>query len=116
MSIIDKIAYQFPPRLSNSPDMPEIVKQRLRQNHFVLVALFQNSQEMKFTLSIAYNTTPNKLLEQILHKKSLATGSKTHNDRLSDYIIKVCGHDEYIFGDYPLTQFLYIRDTISDNL
>lgn len=34
-------------------------------------------------------------------------GEQTH-----DYVLKVCGRDEYLVGDYEMIQFQYIQDAL----
>lgn len=104
----EKLLYQFPPRLAKNADLSDTVKSRLRNNQFVLVAKFEND-ETAFTFIVPYQTTPHKLLDIILAKKNLNLKRK---DRASDYILKISGQDEYLFGEFPLVQFLYIQDTL----
>ncbi|GAB0088558.1 phosphatidylinositol 4,5-bisphosphate 3-kinase catalytic subunit delta isoform [Sergentomyia squamirostris] len=116
MTWTDKVLYQFPPRLASSREIPETVRVRFRNDHFVLVAKFENQEaETSFTFSVRYDMTPHKLLDTILTKKALTTNKQLIRDRVSDYILKVCGQDEFLFGEYPLVQFLYIQDTLSRN-
>lgn len=113
MTWAEKLLYQFPPRVANSPDMPETVKGRLRNDHFVLVVKFEND-ETSFTFNVRYDKLPQELLDLVLAKKAL-TMNKRH-DRASDYVLKIAGRDEYLFGYYPLVQFLYIQVIILINL
>lgn len=110
MSWTEKLLYQFKPRIAASRDLPETVRGRLRNDHFVLVAKFEN-EETSFTFNVPYHITPHKLLDMVLTKKALTTNKR--QDRASDYILKISGQDEYIFGDYPLIQFIYIQDMLS---
>lgn len=34
----------------------------------------------------------------------------------SNYVLKVCGREEYLFGDFPLIQFQYIQEMLSRDL
>lgn len=34
-------------------------------------------------------------------------------EKPSDYVLKVCGQDEYLVGDHPLIDFQYIQDSLS---
>lgn len=111
MTLVEKLAYQYPLRLASCTEIPENVKKRLRNDHFVLVAKFHNDETSSFTFNVPYYITPAKMLDMVLAKKALTMNAK--GDRASDYILKVCGQDEYLFGDYPLVQFLYIQDTLS---
>lgn len=55
---------------------------------------------------------PTELLENILEKK--AQKLKIDNEKVAEYVLKVCGRDEYLLEDYPLIQFQYIQDCISE--
>lgn len=111
MTWADKMLYQYPPRLASTPEISDTVKTRLRNDHFVLVAKFHNNEISSFTFNVLYSITPLKMIEMVLNKKALTTNAKS--DRISDYILKVCGQDEYLFGDHPLIQFHYVQDTLS---
>lgn len=106
----EKMLYQFPPRIANTADLPETVRGRLRNDHFVLVAKFENDVT-SFTFNVHYHTKPQQLLDTVLNKKALTTNRR--HDRYTEYILKISGQDEYLYGDYPLVQFLYIQDTLS---
>nr|CAD7450382.1 unnamed protein product [Timema bartmani] len=43
-SWIEKVIYQFPPRLAKSPDLPQSVMTRLRDGNFVLMTKFENTE------------------------------------------------------------------------
>uniref|UniRef100_A0A336MQM4 phosphatidylinositol 3-kinase n=1 Tax=Culicoides sonorensis TaxID=179676 RepID=A0A336MQM4_CULSO len=111
MTLAEKLAYQYPLRLATTTELPENVKIRLRNDHFVLVAKFHNDETSSFTFNVPYYITPAKMLDMILTKKALTMNAK--GDRAADYILKVCGQDEYLYGEHPLVQFLYIQDTLS---
>nr|UIB01655.1 phosphatidylinositol-4,5-bisphosphate 3-kinase catalytic subunit alpha/beta/delta [Propylea japonica] len=57
---------------------------------------------------------PTKFLEIVLTKK--ATIFNTKNERPSDYVLKVCGRDDFIMGEEPLINFQYIQDSLSYGL
>lgn len=108
--------YQYPPRIANNREIPETVCARFRDNKFVLVAKFEKVEaEASFTFQIQCDHTPNQVIEQILAKRALLTKKQFTRNRTRDYILKVCGQDEYLLGEYPIVQFLYIQDTLSRN-
>lgn len=47
----------------------------------------------------------------ILNKK--ATSFNIKGEKASDYVLKVCGQDEYLVGDYELIQYQYIQDCVA---
>lgn len=55
--------------------------------------------------------TPHKLLVTILNKKAITLNSR--GEHPSDFVLKVCGQEEFLVGDYPIIQFLYIQETLS---
>lgn len=87
MTWADKMMYQYPPRLASTPEIPDTVKTRLRNDHFVLVAKFHNNEISSFTFNVHYAITPLKMIEMVLNKKALQMNAKS--DRVSDYILKV---------------------------
>nr|CAD7401329.1 unnamed protein product [Timema poppensis] len=108
-SWIEKVIYQFPPRLAKSSDLPQSVMTRLRDGNFVLMTKFENT-ETSFTFNISYTMTPLQLLRIILNKKTIMLNSQ--GERPEDFVLKVCGREEYFVGDYPIIQYLYIQETL----
>lgn len=64
-----------------------------------------------FTFSVALQTKPVQLISQILTKKALNLNTK--GEHVSEYVLKVCGQEEYLVGDYPLVRFVYIQEALS---
>lgn len=67
-----------------------------------------------FTFNVSLTTTPDQLLMQIIKKRALTL--KTKNEVCSDFILKVCGREEYIVGLHALIDFAYVQDSLSQNL
>lgn len=113
-SWLERLYYQFPPRLADPGlELPQNVTSRLRDGSFVLVTRFENN-ETSFTFNVSYNTKPQQLVAQILNKKSLTLA--TSGEQAQNYVLKVCGQDEYLVGDVPLIQFLYVQEMIARDL
>ncbi|XP_034485967.1 phosphatidylinositol 4,5-bisphosphate 3-kinase catalytic subunit delta isoform isoform X2 [Drosophila innubila] len=106
-----RLLYEHPLRLANSTAMPELIRQRHPTSAFLIVVKNENDQST-FTLSVLEHDTPYTLIENTLQKMNRS--QMKMNDRANDYILKVSGRDEYLFGDHPLIQFLYIQETLSD--
>ncbi|KAH8381475.1 hypothetical protein KR093_005397 [Drosophila rubida] len=106
-----RLLYEHPLRLANSTAMPELIRQRHPTSAFLIVVKNENDQST-FTLSVLEHDTPLQLIENTLQKMNRS--QMKMNDRATDYILKVSGRDEYLFGDHPLIQFLYIQETLSD--
>uniref|UniRef100_A0A1A9UYY3 Phosphatidylinositol-4,5-bisphosphate 3-kinase n=1 Tax=Glossina austeni TaxID=7395 RepID=A0A1A9UYY3_GLOAU len=106
----EKLLYENPMRLANTPVMPQIIKARLRNSNFLIVVKLEND-ETSFTIQVNENHTPKTLIDSALSK--VRKSQIKVSDRASDYILKVRGRDEYLFGDYPLIQFIYIQESLS---
>lgn len=108
----EKILYQYPPKLAKNSEIPYAVKPLLRENdEFQIVAKLPNENISTITLQVPCFINPKQLLEQIILKKQ--SKLKNYRGKIDDYILKICGQEEYIFGDHPLIQFLYIQDRLS---
>lgn len=106
-----RLLYEHPLRLANSTTMPELIRQRHPSSAFLIAVKNENDQST-FTLSVVENDTPLSLIDSTLQKMNRS--QMKMNDRAADYILKVSGRDEYLFGDHPLIQFLYIQEALSD--
>lgn len=112
MTLKEKILYQYPPKLANLNEIPVQVKSVLRDdNKFQIVAKLVSENFSTITLQVCCFLNPTQLLEKIIQKKQLKL--KNFRGKIDDYILKICGQEEYIFGDFPLIQFLYIQDRLS---
>ncbi len=56
-------------------------------------------------LSAYPNEKVPSLLEKAVRRFNRALGPDKTPAEAGDYILKVCGLDEYLLGDYPLIQF-----------
>lgn len=123
---------QFPPRLANSPDPPRTLGNRMTSDFFILTSKFEDTDvnipflsnllrkykhndivnfQTTFTFSVSYNITPLLLLKTILAKR--ATAMNTRGEQPSEFILRICGREDYIYGEYPFIQFLYIQETLA---
>lgn len=69
--------------------------------------------QVTFTFQISHDTTPNQLIVLILNKRASRQISRGQTEEAKDFILKVCGQEEYLLGDYPLIQFSYIQDCLA---
>ncbi|XP_015181948.1 PREDICTED: phosphatidylinositol 4,5-bisphosphate 3-kinase catalytic subunit delta isoform [Polistes dominula] len=112
-SSMEKIQYQYPLRLAPTPEIPKNIECRLKDGNLVLVTKFRNS-ETSFTFQIPHSITPYELLVLILNKR--ANTMMLRGEHPNDFILKVCGQEEYLIGEYPLIQFNYIQDCLAKDI
>ncbi|XP_015119435.1 phosphatidylinositol 4,5-bisphosphate 3-kinase catalytic subunit delta isoform [Diachasma alloeum] len=108
----ERVHYQYPSRLAQTPAIPKNIESRLKDGNIVLVTKFENT-EVTFTFQISHDTTPYQLIVLILNKRASRQISRGEREVASDFILKVCGQEEYLIGDYPLIQFSYIQDCLA---
>lgn len=107
------LMYQYPPRLAKNINIPQAVRGRFNNDKFMIVSRSENDANSSFTHEVFYSLTPTQILKKILMKMSHTT-NKPH-ERFEDYILKICGQDEYIFGEEQIIQFLHVQDVLSSN-
>lgn len=102
MNLQQKLTYQFPPRLANTKEIPDFVK----GNEIMLTARYENfeNEDNLVTFKVPLDLPPHEVLNIIFRKNAF---KKKKED--TAYILKVYGQDEYIYGDYPIIQFLYVQ-------
>lgn len=108
MTRMERIAYQYPAKLVSGAHVPEPISRRLTNGDFCVVAI---STDMQLTVKVPCRATPDEVLKRILKKQN---PSKARNENSStEYILKVCGREEYIYGAHPMISFQYVQDCLS---
>lgn len=108
-----RLLYQYPPRLAKSINIPQSVRGRFQNNKFMIVSRSENDANSSFTHEVYHELSPTLILNKILMKISHTTNKPLYNN--DEYILKICGQDEYIFGENQIIQFLHIQDVLSAN-
>ncbi|XP_062699657.1 phosphatidylinositol 4,5-bisphosphate 3-kinase catalytic subunit beta isoform-like [Aedes albopictus] len=109
MNRMQRIAYQYPPKLVSCEHIPEVVKKRMiNGGDFCVVA---KCSDIAVTVKIPCTATPSEVIKRILDKKPML--ANTRNENSSEFILKVCGREEYLFGDHPIINFQYVQDSLS---
>lgn len=66
--------------------------------------------QTKFMFHVQHSTTPLQLMGSILNKKAITLNTK--GEHVSDFVLKVCGQEEYLVGEFPLVTFTYIQESL----
>lgn len=109
----ERLKYQYPPRIAKNINIPQAVRGRFNNDKFMIVSRSENDANSSFTHEVVYNLSPTGILKKILMKMSHTT-NKPHQS-YDDYILKICGQDEYIFGENQIIQFLHVQDVLAAN-
>ncbi|XP_014350198.1 phosphatidylinositol 4,5-bisphosphate 3-kinase catalytic subunit gamma isoform [Latimeria chalumnae] len=98
----DPWLYAMEPWITSVP-FPENIKAWIGEELVVVIYYMGESNKMKVNI----NHTPSAIAEccvQRLIDKDIPVGKKEQ-----DLVLKVCGREEYLTGDRPLVNFLWIR-------
>uniref|UniRef100_A0A182QT80 phosphatidylinositol 3-kinase n=1 Tax=Anopheles farauti TaxID=69004 RepID=A0A182QT80_9DIPT len=111
MTRMERIAYQYPAKLAGGAHIPEQISRRLANGGDGMFCLVAISTDMQVTVKVPCRATPDEVLKRILEKKQIS--AKARNDNSTDFILKVCGREEYIYGAHPMIRFQYVQDCLS---
>lgn len=77
----------------------------------IWVIVSPSNSKQKYTLKIAHDSLPEQLIAEAIRKKTRSMHLSAQQLRLcvqeyqGQYILKVCGCDEYFLEKYPLSQY-----------
>ncbi|MGH0177806.1 UNVERIFIED_CONTAM: hypothetical protein FKN15_075766 [Acipenser sinensis] len=67
------------------------------------------------SLKVSPHTSPSALTEQAVRKWLTTHGKEEEEANSNNFVLRVSGRREYLFGDHPLIQFKYIRNCVTNN-
>ncbi|XP_006001345.1 phosphatidylinositol 4,5-bisphosphate 3-kinase catalytic subunit beta isoform [Latimeria chalumnae] len=109
LSWVDWLKYTFPPELE--PTVPDNLQDKLYGGNLVVAIHFDTCQDV-FSFQICPDINPVKLNELAIRKRLTIHGRENDEINARDYVLQVSGRLQYVFGDYPLIQFQYIRNCV----
>lgn len=77
----------------------------------IWVVVSPSNAKQKYTLKISHDCVPEQLIAEAIRKKTRSMHLSAQQLRLcvqeyqGQYILKVCGCDEYLLEKYPLSQY-----------
>ncbi|XP_055587422.1 phosphatidylinositol 4,5-bisphosphate 3-kinase catalytic subunit beta isoform [Uranotaenia lowii] len=112
MNKMERVAYQYPVKVVKSGEpIPEMVSKRITNGDICVIA---KSADMQVTVKIPRSATPDEVIKRILEKKQISKNlQNTNSEDSSQFILKVCGREEYLFGDHQIINFQYVQDSLS---
>ncbi|XP_043944471.1 phosphatidylinositol 4,5-bisphosphate 3-kinase catalytic subunit gamma isoform [Protopterus annectens] len=108
----DPKLYSMDPWITSKP-LPEFLLSKIINNNiFIVIHRGTTSQ----TIKVSIDDTPNVILQaffaKIAKKKSLLDIPEDHDE--ADFVLRVCGRDEYITGERPVSEFHWIRHCLKN--
>ncbi|XP_043954073.1 phosphatidylinositol 4,5-bisphosphate 3-kinase catalytic subunit alpha isoform-like isoform X2 [Gambusia affinis] len=113
--------YVYPPNVESSPHLPQHIYSKLDKGRLIVtiwVIMSPSNSKQKYTLKVSHDSLPEQLIAESIRKKSRSMHLSPQQLRLcvqeyqGQYILKVCGCDEYLLENFPLSQYKYIRSCI----
>lgn len=110
---MDKFQWRHPIRLRSSPQIPKQLEGRLSNGCIVIDVGIQDTG-ICTKLKLDAQLHPLEAVEMLLTKRSSVT-CETQGDK-DDFVLKVFGLDEFVYGPYPLIQFKYVYQCVVKNI
>ncbi|XP_078615634.1 phosphatidylinositol 4,5-bisphosphate 3-kinase catalytic subunit delta isoform-like [Branchiostoma floridae x Branchiostoma japonicum] len=107
-SWVERLQYQFPPRLESSEDLPKHMQPA--NNNLVVNIRFHNT-DMSYSFQVHVMAFPIELHQLALKKK--ASFLRQPEEDPADFTLKVCGQFDYLIGEFPISRFKYVRKCLS---
>ncbi|CAH1772431.1 unnamed protein product [Owenia fusiformis] len=111
----EQMLYKYPPEIYPTPEMPQYIRDKLHEkNMFMVTVLLENNVDAKYGFLVQTCDTPSTLIKQVLKKRDATTGQAM--DGVENYLLKICGRQEFLLGEYPLSQYKYLQEMTSKGL
>uniref|UniRef100_A0AAY4DS11 Phosphatidylinositol 4,5-bisphosphate 3-kinase catalytic subunit gamma isoform n=1 Tax=Denticeps clupeoides TaxID=299321 RepID=A0AAY4DS11_9TELE len=108
----DARLYSMDPWVTTKP-LPEYLTSRISNGH-VLLVIHRNTSSQ--TIKVSIDDTPFQVLQsfftKIANKKALL--DIPENVTESDYVLRVCGREDYVFGNYAIKDFHWVRQCLKN--
>ncbi|XP_016382436.1 phosphatidylinositol 4,5-bisphosphate 3-kinase catalytic subunit alpha isoform-like [Sinocyclocheilus rhinocerous] len=114
--------YVYPPNVESSAELPQHIYSKLDKGRLIVtiwVIVSPSNSKQKYTLKITHDSLPEQLIAEAIRKKTRSMHLSAQQLRLcvqeyqGQYMLKVCGCDEYLLEKHPLSQYKYIRSCIT---
>ena len=111
----------YPPRLEASAKLPLHTAENLLSKNAIVIRIWtiqKNLFQTNASLKVRYDAMPSHIIKEVMKKKSMSTMKPeglSIESMPCHYVLKVCGINEYLVGNYPICQFKYIRQCVNRN-
>ncbi|XP_022335573.2 phosphatidylinositol 4,5-bisphosphate 3-kinase catalytic subunit delta isoform-like [Crassostrea virginica] len=100
-----KFQYKHPVGILKHSMLPDYIENGLKEG-MVLSVHIEGTAGVVYPIRIGIDKMPNELITMTLEKWKKDTGNQSL--RATDFVLKVIGMEDYLYGDYPLRKFKYI--------
>lgn len=108
----DPRLYSMDPWITTKP-LPDYLLNKITNNHILIVIHRDTSSQ---TIKVSIDDTPFNILQSFFIKtvNKRALLGIPENVSESDFVLRVCGREEYLFGNYPIKDFYWIRQCLKN--
>ncbi|XP_041800980.1 phosphatidylinositol 4,5-bisphosphate 3-kinase catalytic subunit gamma isoform isoform X2 [Chelmon rostratus] len=104
----DDLLYATEPWITCAP-IPNDLQDQLNRK---LPVTLHYMSKISFSIHVGFSTRPAVLLQ--VFRRVMADQGLEY-DTSDDVVLKVCGREEFLSGDYPLSDFLWVRQFLKTN-
>ncbi|CAL8323759.1 unnamed protein product [Lota lota] len=103
----DPRLYAVDPWVTDKPLRDHLLSKVMNGHILVVIHIFTASQ----TIKVSIDSTPEQVLASVFAKTANKRALLGIPDDVceSDFVLRVCGREEYLYGDQPLQNFSWIR-------
>ncbi|XP_074797271.1 phosphatidylinositol 4,5-bisphosphate 3-kinase catalytic subunit alpha isoform-like isoform X2 [Natator depressus] len=114
--------YVYPPNVESSPELPKHVYSKLDKGRLMVavwVIVSPHLDKQKYTLAAPHDALPGQVIADAIRKRSRSLHlapeqlQRCLQEYQGQYLLKVCGADEYLLQECPLSQYKYMRNCIA---
>ncbi|XP_048460076.1 phosphatidylinositol 4,5-bisphosphate 3-kinase catalytic subunit beta isoform-like, partial [Rhincodon typus] len=113
LSWMDWLQHNFPPEVESAGF--NNTEDKLHKDNFLVAIRFESCQDI-FNFQVSPNLNPLHLNELAIRKQLTNHGKENEEFNPRDFVLRISGKQEYLFGEQPLIQFRYIRNCVSKGI
>ncbi|GIY91475.1 phosphatidylinositol 4,5-bisphosphate 3-kinase catalytic subunit beta isoform [Caerostris extrusa] len=107
-----RVLRQYPLALESNPDLPNYLNDKLLEGKLMVSVEYKASEStFKFYVPPSYNAK--ELVSLVVKKKGPSIGLDT--EYVNNFLLKICGVEEFLIGPYPISQYKYIRECLASD-
>ncbi|XP_062886999.1 phosphatidylinositol 4,5-bisphosphate 3-kinase catalytic subunit gamma isoform isoform X2 [Mobula hypostoma] len=108
----DAMLYSMDPCITSKP-LPEHLLSKICNNHIFIII---HRGTMSLTIKVSIDETPQTILKNFFKKMANKMGllGISEFQTEDDFVLRVCGREDYIVGDNPIKDFCWIRNCLKN--
>lgn len=119
----NRALYTYPPEVESSSIPPSHVQSKLnKESDHVIVCIWvlsDNDDRQKYSVKVPHTATPQLVIAEAIRRRTRSMKLTADQQQMcirqfsNIYVLKVCGCNQYLLEEHPLSQYKYIRECIA---